>query len=325
MVARAQRPELVEGPGLQILGQGPGRRVGGEPRPGGVGGVAVPPPEPGGNGPLHQREEPVQVLGQFAGLEGGPHRDHPAADVDTDGGGDDGVGGGDDRADGGADAHVGVGHESHVPGHRCQARRPLRLIDGAGLDVAGPALELVGECVGHDPDPLVGSMIGDRPVRRQRLLFPLLGIRPPWMEVAPSVKAHHEHRATLVVGLCPPDLSLGQRRHHGSSATRARVASSSPAVSIVSLGMAPTGIDDRPPGALPPVLGNQRFEAPPHGIGASSCDAFSHEDVHLRQKSVIHLRHESCQAFMRSNLCCGSAGTRARVRLGTRHRRRRRQ
>ena len=69
--------------------------------------------------------------------------------IDADGGRDDGAARRDDRAHGRADAHVGVGHEGHMAVDDRQARRLLRLADGALLDVAGPGDELVVDRLRH--------------------------------------------------------------------------------------------------------------------------------------------------------------------------------
>jgi hypothetical protein len=106
VVPGTEGAELVAGAPLELVGEG----VGGEPGLGGVGGGGVPLAEPGRDGPGDEGLVAVEVVGEPGGGDVGGDGDHPAADVDPHGGGDDGVSGGDDRADGGAHADMGVGH-----------------------------------------------------------------------------------------------------------------------------------------------------------------------------------------------------------------------
>ena len=111
-----------------------------QPLPSGIAGVLVPLSEAGRDvlGELLQEIGELRLLDLFqaaVGLDG----DHAAADVDADGGGDNGRLGGDHRAHRGPDAEMRVGHEGHRTGQDRQAGQLHGLLDGDLVDVGGPA------------------------------------------------------------------------------------------------------------------------------------------------------------------------------------------
>ena len=110
-------------------------------------GVAT--PDPGRDHLGDAVQQRLEVVRQRGGVEGALDRDHPAADVDADRGGDDGSHGRDDRADGGAHADMGVGHQRHMTRDERQVRRPLRLGDRGVLEVRAPRQHVADLGLGH--------------------------------------------------------------------------------------------------------------------------------------------------------------------------------
>ena len=163
VVARAEGAELGQRPlGLTLREPGVGRVLA-HPPVGLVGGVVVAPTDAG----RHPRGDPVEqwveAVGQVLGGDVELGGDHAAADVHADRRGDHGVPRGDDRADGGAHPDVGVGHQGDVTGDDRQARRGAGLLERAGLGVAGPAVERVGDLGGGHRRPLqVGGRVEQR-------------------------------------------------------------------------------------------------------------------------------------------------------------------
>ncbi len=90
-----------------------------------------PGPTPAGTRASTSGMSAVEVLGQPVRGRVGLDRDHAAADVDADRGGDDRTVGRDDRPDGRALADVGVGHERDVPLDEREPRRSLRPARGS--------------------------------------------------------------------------------------------------------------------------------------------------------------------------------------------------
>ena len=113
-----------------------------EPRAPRGGASAVSLPDTGGDRPLDPGHKRLERVGQFGGVEIRLDRDHPASDVDADGGGDDRVPSRDDRADGGADAQVGVGHERDVPVDDREPGRAARLRERLLVELGGPRQQL---------------------------------------------------------------------------------------------------------------------------------------------------------------------------------------
>jgi len=74
------------------------------------------------------RAQRLQVVGQVGSCKAGPHRRHPASDVNPDRGGDNRAPGWNHGADGRADTHVNVGHRGDPAEDKRQRRGITQLL-----------------------------------------------------------------------------------------------------------------------------------------------------------------------------------------------------
>ena len=151
VVPRAERAELAGRLDCLVRRQLGRRGAGREPVVGGALDAIVPAPDPRRDGGLDAAEQRVERVGQLVLGQVELGRDHAAADVDPDRGGDDGPGRRDDRADGRAETDVRVRHERDVTRDDGQARGLLRLGDGLRVDVTRPGHESRVDDGGHAP------------------------------------------------------------------------------------------------------------------------------------------------------------------------------